>query len=149
MCRERVIQERRWCQCWCGNVRRVCWSGDPPPAAHRCLGKGRGLPGRDGGLSTLLGRDRTACDLDCDLGCDQSQWAQHTVTSRRSRCWETWAVLWPGEGPGAHGSRRVQPCVRHSCAARRPLHLTLHVCPPACLSCSPWPPALLSSASPS
>ena len=28
-----------------------------------------------------------------------------------------------------------------------PLHLTLHVCPPACLSCSPWPPALLSSAS--
>ena len=30
-----------------------------------------------------------------------------------------------------------------------PLHLTLHVCPPACLSCSPWPPALLSSASPS
>lgn len=77
--------------------------GSPVPGGRK------GSPGKGRGSRYPLGkRLQTACDLDCDLDRDQSQWAQLTVTSRRSRCWEPRAALWPGEGPR---SLWLQPCV--------------------------------------
>ena len=119
--------------------------GSPVP------GERKGSPGKGQGSQCPPGKRLwTACDLDCDLGRDKSQWTQLTVPSRMYRCWETWAALWPGEGTR---SPWLRPCVavcqtRLRCPPPPCTWLCTCVLQP-CLSCSPWPPALLSSASPS
>lgn len=127
-CREGLLKQRPFSR------------GSPVP------GERKGSPGKGRGSQCPPGkRLRTACDLDCDLGHDKLQSAQLSPQQDVQMLRNTGSSVAWGRDP-----EPVAPTVCHRVSdtpvlPTTPLHLTLHVCPPALLkllSLAACPPVL-------